>query len=212
MTNSKIYYTKTTLKKERGWTDKNISVFLGQHDLERPNPTYKNASPMLLYLIEKVVKVEDSAEFKTRSKTRQKGAQKAVETKTKKILDYINGLTITLEVLNHNEVIKKSCEHYNDRQMEINSYYFASPSSDILFLHRICVNYLRHCCSSYEYNLWRIFGKVGVGPAYVILKIKILTEIARVYPILKDECDRQAAPYKTEESDAAKESLAFSLR
>ena len=62
----------------------------------------------------------------------------------------------------------------------------ADPTaSDKDFLHRITTNYLRHECTSYENELYKLFGKTGVNEAHDILQRRINDEIRRVYPQLK---------------------------
>ena len=48
-----------------GWTDGLIARHLGKHDREAPNPHYRSAAPMRLYLLERVHAVmEDKPELR----------------------------------------------------------------------------------------------------------------------------------------------------
>ena len=86
----------------------------------------------------------------------------------------------------------KAIEHYNNRQIEMENYgNVATKNSDPEFLKRISVNFLRHCCSSYEYELDKIYGKIGRAEAYIIIKNKILDTIANNYNYLAKEAYRQ---------------------
>ena len=67
----------------------------------------------------------------------------------------------------------------------------AQTSSEPAFLKRICVNFLRHMCTEYEYTLHAMIGKVGKYDAYHRLRTRIFEAIKRTYPWLSDECDRQ---------------------
>lgn len=195
------HITKKALK-TRGWTDKAIDLFLKTHDKEANNPIFRTASPMKLYLTERVEKVEHTKEFQnfqTKNKSKKEGSQKAVETKKKNLLNEINNWKITLENKDM-EVIKKNAIYsYNQFKQERSdeseegNYDFipANSKSDKVFLNRIMVNYLRHNLSNYDDKLEEIFGKVGKVEAYCIINKKIYSKIAEVYPTLQDECDNQ---------------------
>jgi hypothetical protein len=60
-----------------------------------------------------------------------------------------------------------------------------------MFLERITVNYLRHVLSSYEGEIERVYGKVGMRQANKEISRKIYAAISEAYPWLKDECGRQ---------------------
>ena len=60
------YISKTTLLKYRNvkWTEKAISMFLGESDKEGNNPYYRFGGKMKLYSVKRVEAVEQSKEFK----------------------------------------------------------------------------------------------------------------------------------------------------
>lgn len=82
-----------------------------------------------------------------------------------------------------------ACEHYNQFHFDFDR--FADSESDEFFLQRICVNYLRHERSEYDYDLDRIFGKAGAEEAREALRDKIYEAIAEKYDWLSEECKRQ---------------------
>ena len=47
------------------------------------------------------------------------------------------------------------------------------------------------CCTSYERNLDKIFGKIGKNELYRVIKINTLNEIALKYPYLEEEVKNQ---------------------
>jgi hypothetical protein len=60
--------------RERGWTDAMIRDYLGEPDAKRPNPRYRTAAPMKLYLAERADAAEASPEWverKMRGATRR---------------------------------------------------------------------------------------------------------------------------------------------
>lgn len=186
--------------KERGWTDNIIKKFMPLCDKEKKNPYYASASPMKLYLLERVKKIEDTDKFKKEfieSQPRKKASKKAVETKLQKIRDYIKNLRITVEKMPIDIIKKKAIKDYNDFKEAIEiergdiDYQKATINSDTLFLNRICVNYIRHNLTIYENELEKIFGKVGSKEAYRLLNEKIYSVISGIYPTLSDECANQ---------------------
>jgi len=195
----KTHYTKTTLIKHRGWTEKAIKLFLGEHDKEGRNPYYSSASPTKLYLIKRVEKKEKSKEFKdfkNKNNSRKNGSKKSIETKKKKITEFITNLNIDIKKQKFSIIKKEAIESYNEFKEDISfeigfDFQKATLSSDKQFLNRIIVNYIRHNLSEYDYRLQEIFGKVGKQEAYKLLNKKIYNKIAEIYPQLKQECNNQ---------------------
>lgn len=193
------YITKSTIK-SRGWTDKLIEIFLKSPDKEAKNPIYRCASPMKLYLIKRVEEIEQSSEFKQRileNKKRIDGSKQAVITKKQRLLDEINKMKIYLDRKNIDIIRKNAIHSYNEFKQSLSyeygdfEYTPATEKSDVIFLRRIMVNYLRHNMSNYDEHLERIFGKVGKTEAYKILNTKIYDKIKEIYPEFAEECDMQ---------------------
>ena len=187
-----IYLTKPKLK-ERGWTDGMIRKFLDEPDTTRPNPYYKCAAPMALYELKRVEKAERSAKFKAeieKSAVRKQSAQKAVETKTEKAKKFARTVAVHVPTMDYDNLVKKACNSYNEFHEYLlmergHEYITANPThSDPDFLRRITINYLRHECTSYEDELYKLFGKTGVHEAHDILQRRINDEICKVYPQL----------------------------
>lgn len=180
--------------KERGWTEAGIRKFLGEPDILKTNPIYKCAAPMKLYNEDRVVKVESTsefAEFKSRHNTRQGSAQKAVQTKKQKAIEYAQSIDVNIPKLPWSVVLNKAIDSYNDFHGWLmlergHEYIPAALDSDPMFLARICTNYLRHECTNYEDQIFEMFGKVGVQEAHDIIQTKINEKIYNTYPQLRD--------------------------
>lgn len=56
---------------------------------------------------------------------------------------------------------------------------------------RWAVNFIRHVLTDYNHELWKQKGRVGKQEAYVLYKSAVLDHIAKVYPYLRAECERQ---------------------
>jgi hypothetical protein len=187
-------FTAPELKK-RGWTDTAIKKFLSEPDATKPNPHYKTAAPMRLYKKSRVYGKERSRAFKAWREgvdKRKAAAQKAVETKERKLLDKIESFEVSVDKITN--VVKEACAHYNARNgMKIIDYGYepATENSDKSFLDRITVNYIRHELTDYDYELMDLVGKVGKQSAYEKLVEKVYKEIGRVYPEYEFEADYQ---------------------
>ena len=188
------YITKPHLK-NRGWTDAMVKKFLGAPDATKPNPHYKSAAPMGLWDAKRVSKAERTAEWKAereKSVGHKASAQKAVKTKTDKAKEFAQTVEIHVPVMDYNMAVKRACSSYNDwheydRYGRYNIHFEPASSTESYpdFLRRITMNYLRHECTSYEDELYKLFGKTGVNEAHDILQRRINDEIRRVYPQLK---------------------------
>ena len=191
------HFSKSGLK-NRDWTDKAINLFLKIPDKEVENPFYKSASPMKLYLIKRVKKIEKSTKFqnfKKNNKIRREGAKKSIKTKTSKLLETISKWKIRLHRMKN--VLKLAIKSYNEfkRNGEYNDKYIefelATKKSDKDFLDRITVNYIRHSLSKYDNKIESLFGKVGRTKAYNIINLMIYKKIKEVYPEYIKECNNQ---------------------
>jgi len=188
----KLYFTQTEILSREGWTKgifKNLNL---KEDLIKPNPRYRNATPMKLFLIKRIKKIEKSQEFKEaveKSKTRRLAAKKAVQTKINNTLEMIENFKI--KVIKVKDVISEAIESYNSFQSYKGSLNFACKSSDKHFLDRITVNYIRHELTQYDEKLYALIGKVGKAQAYRLLREKIFLKIMKKYPQYAEECFRQ---------------------
>lgn len=198
-----IYFTKTKLK-ERGWTDSLIKKFLPNPDKEIKNPHYKSAPSIKLYEENRIKELEKSSSFKIMFVDvvkKKVSAQKAVETKKEKLINYINLLEFELVTLEKDLLYQKAIQHYNDYQNYLDnlngernnweSNQKATIKSEKIFLNRLAVNYARHQLTHYEDILEDVFGKVGKRTAYMEINKKIYDVIGQKYPFLKEECDKQ---------------------
>lgn len=202
-TNNKVdkYVVSTTLK-ARGWTAILTKQFLPEPDKLVPNPHYKSGPPMRLYSISRIEATEATEAFiaaLAKSRARAAAAEKGIATKQQKMREYIESLSFRVPRLPYTILLKQACDNYNERQADYFEAYErydkdwqpATPSSDLVFLDRIVVNYLRHSLTSYDLEIGNIAGKVGASDAYYYIKSLILAVIAKEYPNLAAECKRQ---------------------
>lgn len=180
----KQYLTKTDLVKR--WSQSLIDLYYPESTMEKPNPRHKRGAPMQLYDIRKVLRIESTQTFKDDFekvyKHKLAGKEKA-RRKREELMSYANGVQIVIPEFEKDKLIKKACDHYNWRNA--NAYYPATPSSDFIFLKRICINYLRHQCTCYDEELRKFYGKVGVKGAHNILQTRINEAIKEKYEWLR---------------------------
>ena len=166
------FITISRLKGERHWTEKLIRDVLGEPDSLARNPHYGNAPPMKLYDLERVKECEKNITLPDKAlRTRRKNtAKKAVDTKIKNIIH----LARTCKI---NTFFDEDWGYRNRRQI---------------------VNYLRHECTSYDYELASKYGVTGVQIFHDIIKNRILRKIIKRYPKLKDVASSQfvKTPYE----------------
>lgn len=201
MTEKKREFASAAGVKARGWTDAMIGKFLGEPDKLVRNPRYRSASEMRLYAIDRVEAAEVTEDFKAfqeKSKNRRASALKVAERKRDVTLERAKGYTPKVDVIPMETLRELALDAYEDRQCERawrrGDHYFSI--TDIIgvsreFSDRISVNYLRHERTTYDERLMDDFGQVGRREAYPIIKRNVLKEIARLYPELADECQRQ---------------------
>ena len=173
-------YTSTAGLKRRGWTDGLIHRLLGRHDRTAPNPKFRRAAPMRLYITARVEAAETDPEFADRpsGESRRAGAAKAVRTKTERIRRWASTVPIMYNFPQSvNIAVRRGRATAHPR----------SNASDV----RNAVNYLRHRCSTYDGHLAESFGAVGTDLAHAIIKNRILRHIAQEFPVLAAEARSQ---------------------
>lgn len=192
------FITTSTLK-SRGWTDSKIKNILGDPDKTAPNPHYKKGSPMKLYKLSRVEGEESKKDwinwFEKSKNGRRNLSEKlkaVAERKRKELFSYINSIEIEIKKIKEEDLYSEACNHYNKLWESRGEYdKTACIDSDKNFLNRISVNMLRHTYSIYEEKLADMFGEIGNRDAYFILKGRVLDEIGKLYPFLKNECEKQ---------------------
>ena len=160
----------TSELKKRGWTDGLIKKFLPKPDETKTNPIVKCAAPMKLYKIKRVERIEKSEKFikgiDSISK-RKIAAQKAVETKTAKTIEWANSIKIDVPSISKDKLLRNAIYHYE----QYHDTCIGSIDED--FANRISTNYIRHKCTNYERVLDLLDGMVGRDKAYEIIKSRV---------------------------------------
>lgn len=184
---------------ERGWTRAAVTRFLGDADATRPNPRYRSASPVRLYALARVERVEGSDEWtdwRDRSQRRSASAREVAKQRRSETLAEAEAVEFDVEVLPLRQVTRRAVDAYNER-LWATGRADAEPASvrdDRGFLNRITVNYVRHEMTSYDTDLDALYARVGRDLAYEVIRGRVLGAIAEAYPALAGECHKQAEP------------------
>lgn len=179
---------------KRGWTPFLVRQFAPKPDVTVPG-RYS-----ALYEISRIEQIEASPEFRTaQAALRQRAdvANLAAAARRKNLLDWAASLEIRLPIMEWKVLVEQACDHYNARKARRQP--AATSKTDASFLHRICVNYLRHNFACYHVALKEIRGKLGADKATSVLRARILQAIATAYPQLGSACDAKQWRYDGEE-------------
>lgn len=188
------YFTQSALL-EQGWTKGLISKFFPEPDAQATNPKYRGAAPVKLYSVEKVNAVIQTEEYRlAREKVekRKLAAKKAVNSKRanslakyEKDVEKISVERIPLDKLRTLALDDK--QDWYDLNLSERFAYDADENT----VRRWMVNYVRHNMTMYDNLLIDWKGLVGIRNMYVSLHAQVLDKIAKVYPELHEECERQ---------------------
>ena len=106
------YFSKPELR-SRGWTDSMIKRFMPEHDYECVNPFFKSASKMKLYLQDKVIKIEETEDFKTALSLGRKRREiylSVAARKRKEMIDWVTSLKINIPDMDKSDIISRACK------------------------------------------------------------------------------------------------------
>lgn len=184
---------KSSLINDYGFTDKLIKNYLPAPILKK-NPYYR-AHPMKVWTIETLMSLKDNSSFikdyeqaQKRKATAKEGAKKGIATKEKKYISSMGKALTDIEVtvipiakVLHNAII--SWEERNESVV--------SGTLDTATKERWMVNYIRHNLTVYDETLYYMPSKTGKKKAYSRYRNNVLDAIAKAYPKLKKECERQ---------------------
>lgn len=182
--------------KDLGFTEKMIKELCPEPDGEATNPMYASAAPMKLWdekRIKRIMRTKKFAELKLEADKRREACAKANETKrahTEKLFDdaiaRITVCRIDFQIVQENALRAKW--EYDLERGNYDSFPFAAPECD---RQRWTVNYIRHNLTTYDEDLYKGKGRVGIHEEYTPYKCAVLEAIARVYPEVADACQAQ---------------------
>lgn len=180
----------------RGWTKALVNKYYPKPSQLRNNPIGKSLAKVKLYDLNIIIKIEQTESFKNDlSKAKKRSASMLAVSMQKRadLLKQIDNMSITVEYLKTDKLVKKSIKHYNDFQKYNGNFNsdLASNKSDSKFLKRIVINYIRHELTRYDKAIDALLGKVGKKEAFIRLNQRIYQKIADIYPDYAEESLRQ---------------------
>ena len=188
MENKAAMITQSTTLTRFGWNKSLLVKLLGEPDVRKKQ--YGRTNLMCLYDLERVQSAESVALFQAAQESlakRKISAKKAVETKVRKLMDAVSCMTINVEQVKRVESF--AIDAYNEYNED--NFNPASHKSNRAFLDRICVNFIRHELTEYDFSLETVAGKTGITQAVDAIREKVYAAIAACYPVFKSECERQ---------------------
>ena len=196
------HYTFSDLRKLRGWSERLIRELLGEPDELKRNPMSSSRragvgsayAPMKLYTAERVHAAEQDARYIAYQARRQKqstASKATADRKAAELESWASSVPIVVQRLSLNTVHKRSLESREAWEASRGRFGFDGASVDDTTRERWAVNFVRHELTTYDDSLLQAYGKVGVDSAAAIIRDRVLSEIARVYPELAAECERQ---------------------
>ena len=178
------YIYKSTVK-QRGWTDGAIKKWLGEPDKTVKNPNYRSGPPSSLYLLSRVVAVEESREFKdwlakysTRREALSVSAKTVAQSRRASLLADIESrfteqVKATLSGYSDyrflvREALSHRCAVATERAIRKGDFEYipALPdleTTDSETVQRWVANYVRHGLSTYEDEFIAAKGCPGAG-------------------------------------------------
>lgn len=178
-------YLSSSHMRARGITDGLIQKFFPEPDKLGPNPRHPSFAPQKFYDLKRVLAVEATVAFTeaaAKAVQKQRGAQKALETKktstTSKARQafVVNGL----EGLTDAQLRKNARADYNrrwDEEIQEGTKAKATSASPKTFQARITVNYVRHQLSNYDQVLDQLAGKTGRNEARTLMKALVVAHL-----------------------------------
>ena len=198
-----------TMVKERGWSDRMIDIYLPPPK-EFRNPRYKRAAPMKKWEESVVIEAEKSAEFQAdmvKKNKRSKAMIKVHDQKRIEILEFVQNLAIQVTPMKPEELREETLSEqqdlydrkYNcwcDARYDVLLY---AKDADETTIRQWEVDFIRHTqidfkeYMAYVEQMRELFGNPEKYKAHLLLKTKIYSKIAEVYPDLAGECERRVA-------------------
>jgi hypothetical protein len=181
------YLTMKDLR-ERGWTDAMVREYLGAPDATRPNPTYRSAAPLRLYLAERAETAEASSKWAERkalaAKRRATGLAVAnrKRAETEELAQRLaKELTADLVLPAHlQRAAISSYNRWHSNGCACGGWWSdgfcdkrASTSDSPEFLRRITVNFVRHELTGYDDAYDQLARRVGHQEAHELLRAKV---------------------------------------
>ena len=162
------YIYMSTAKTEFGLTP-SLILELGEPDKLVPNPKFRSSSPARLFLRSRVEEFcaknkERLDALKSEAAKRRLSASKAVETKRKKVLSFIEGVEIEFFTMpSYAKLLSEADAHAIER--------YGAKAHNVGF-YGVCAT-VRHRYTNYEKILKDVEGRTGKDDAYLAIRERL---------------------------------------
>lgn len=179
------YFSVRQLK-ERGWTERLVSMYLPQSDHSVPNPHRKQGAPKRLYLVDKVLRIEgEIPEFQSQKERSAKySVRLKVQSDAKRL--HLEGLVRQIQL----PLLHRS---WADVRREAQERRFAEPALAERSVERVAVDFLLDTMKSLDWHLDEFVWHSGIRDARKLLRRRMLAHIINSYPMLADAAKDRAA-------------------
>ena len=185
-----IYFTKSELLNNRGWPKTAVQSLLPK-PIQKRNPYYTKAAPMLLWEEKIVLAAEESDEFKNLKSAKERRRNKSLDAcarSAQMLEDEMLHCPIRVKRLSEKTLKQRTLL---DKESWDREFSYSVRDADEQTIQRWMVNYIRHNLTNYETICEGLYNKVGNDKAYQTFKDRVLSKIADEYPFLSDECNEQ---------------------
>ena len=138
----------------------------------------------------------------SRRRVRCAAARRSVETKRAQTMALVDKQIARIRVrkvrATYDQMLDRGVRNWQDLQCARGRFECDGWNADIATKERWAVNYVRHCLTDYDDELFEQSGRVGVSEAYLRYRKGVFVAISEAYPYLAGECSRQAAYYDAE--------------
>ena len=169
----------------RGWTKAAIKAFLPAPDHTWCNPYFRRGGEMKFWLKSRVHRIERTKNFlewKEDSAARSHAAKRAVQTRTRHMVDTIDKAEITIERGWSDEDVRRLAASTHGGN-------YGGDPGPFVWSNRTARNTIRHRLTNYE-SLWRKINRGETGqPGYERLRTRVDALIDEAYPQFREDPD-----------------------
>lgn len=183
---------------ERDWTRDLVERFLGEPHERRANARHPNRNPMRLYLLSDVERVETEDDFLAAfavARDRSTIMRASNKARTERLSETILPDDVIVESVDLSDLLRAAIDRHEAFAglRDLRSPRTTRKTHDGPFLDRICVEYAVCALVRYDRRVDGLFRRIGIVRASAVVRDRTFEAVAKTYPTLGHECERQRA-------------------
>ena len=183
---------------ERGWTTDLVERFLGEPHERRANARHPSRSPMRLYLLSDVERIETQDDFVAafaNASDRSAGRRASTKARTERLSATILPEDVIVRSVDLSDLLRAAIDRHEAFAglRDLRSPRTTRKTHDGPFLDRICVEYAVCALVRYDRRIDGLFRRMGIARASAVVRERTFEAVAKTYPTLGHECERQRA-------------------